>query len=54
MAHLKVGEENGSPIHIYYEDRGSGTPDEGREMDEEMKFRFRQKDTWRILSRKIE
>ena len=26
MAHLKVGEENGSPINIYYEDRGSGKP----------------------------
>ncbi len=26
MAHLKVGEENGSPISIYYEDRGSGKP----------------------------
>ena len=36
------------------EDRGSKTPDEGWEVDEEMKFRFRQKDTWRILSRKIE
>jgi len=26
MAHLKVGEENGSPITIYYEDRGTGKP----------------------------
>lgn len=26
MAHLQVGEENGSPINIYYEDRGSGKP----------------------------
>ncbi len=26
MAHLKVGEENGAPINIYYEDRGSGKP----------------------------
>jgi non-heme chloroperoxidase len=26
MAHLKVGEENGSPVNIYYEDRGSGKP----------------------------
>lgn len=26
MAHLKVGEENGAPVNIYYEDRGSGKP----------------------------
>ena len=26
MAKLNVGEENGSPIEIYYEDHGSGTP----------------------------
>ena len=26
MAHLKVGEENGAPINVYYEDRGSGKP----------------------------